>query len=152
MAQATRPTGFYRKHDGINDALVCDDVPLADIAEAAGTPVYVYSAAMLRERYHAIDGAFGAYPHAVHYALKANSALAIARLLRELGSSVDANSVWEIEVARKAGFEPSQSRQRNWNRPSRWASRRSTSNRQASWPASRPSGRAWAARYASPSV
>jgi diaminopimelate decarboxylase len=108
LAQATRPTGFYRKHDGIHDALVCDDVPLADIAAAAGTPVYVYSAAMLRERYQAIDSAFGAYPHALHYALKANSALAIARLLRELGSSVDANSVWEIEVARKAGFEPSQ--------------------------------------------
>jgi diaminopimelate decarboxylase len=108
LAQATRPTGFYRKHDGIHDALVCDDVPLADIAAVAGTPVYVYSAAMLRERYLAIDDAFGAYPHALHYALKANSALAIARLLRELGSSVDANSVWEIEVARKAGFEPSQ--------------------------------------------
>jgi diaminopimelate decarboxylase len=108
LAQSTRPAGFYRKHDGIHDALVCDDVPLADIAAAEGTPVYVYSAAKLRERYRAIDGAFGTYPHALHYALKANSALAIARLLRELGSSVDANSVWEIEVARRAGFEPSQ--------------------------------------------
>ena len=108
MAQSTRPAGFYWKHDGIHDALVCDDVPLADIAAAEGTSVYVYSAAKLRERYRAIDGAFGTYPHALHYALKANSALAIARLLRELGSSVDANSVWEIEVARRAGFEPSQ--------------------------------------------
>ena len=108
MAQSTRPAGFYRTHDGIHDALVCDDVPLADIAAAEGTPVYVYSAAKLRERYRAIDSAFGTYPHALHYALKANSALAIARLLRELGSSVDANSVWEIEVARRAGFEPSQ--------------------------------------------
>jgi diaminopimelate decarboxylase len=108
LAQSTRPAGFYRKHDGIHDALVCDDVPLADIAAAEGTPLYVYSAAKLRERYRAIDNAFGTYPHALHYALKANSALAIARLLRELGSSVDANSVWEIEVARRAGFEPSQ--------------------------------------------
>ncbi len=81
---------------------------LADIASAAGTPVYVYSAAVLRERYQAIDSAFGDYPHALHYALKANSTLAIARLLRDLGSGVDANSVWEIEVARKAGFLPSQ--------------------------------------------
>ncbi len=48
------------------------------------------------------------YPHAIHYALKANSTLAIARLLRELGSAVDANSIWEIDVARSAGFEPSQ--------------------------------------------
>ena len=88
--------------------LVCDGVPLTAIAAAEGTPLYVYSAAMLRERYQAIDGAFQGYPHALHYALKANSTLAIARLLRDLGSSVDANSVWEIEVARKAGFEPSQ--------------------------------------------
>ena len=87
---------------------MCDGVPLSAIAAEAGTPVYVYSAAVLRERYRAIDQAFGAYPHALHYALKANSTLAIARLLRELGSSVDANSVWEIEVARKAGFAPSQ--------------------------------------------
>ena len=62
----------------------------------------------MRERYRAIDAAFGGYPHALHYALKANSTLAIARLLRELGSSADANSIWEIEVARRAGFAPSQ--------------------------------------------
>ena len=49
-----------------------------------------------------------ACPHALHYALKANSTLAIARLLRELGSGADANSVGEIEVALRAGFEPSQ--------------------------------------------
>ena len=108
MAQATSPAGFYRHHDGPHDALLCDGVPLVDIASAVGTPLYVYSAATLRERYRALDAAFRGYPHALHYALKANSALAIARLLRDLGSSVDANSVWEIEVARKAGFAPSQ--------------------------------------------
>ena len=83
-------------------------MPLTSIAATVGTPVYVYSAPVLRERYRAIDAAFGDYPHAVHYALKANSTLAIVRLLRGLGSAVDANSVWEIEVARAAGFEPSQ--------------------------------------------
>ena len=69
--------------------------------------MYVYSAESLRARYRAIDEAFGAHPHAIHYALKANSTLAIAALLRELGSAADANSIWEIEVARKAGFTPS---------------------------------------------
>src|SRR5205823_12374885 len=44
--------------------------------------------------------------HAIHYALRANSTLAVARLLRELGSAADANSIWEIDVARRAGFEP----------------------------------------------
>jgi diaminopimelate decarboxylase len=96
-------TGFSRHaHD-----LVCDGIPLADIAAAVGTPVYVYSAPLLRERYRAIDEAFGGYPHVIHYALKANSALSIARLLRELGSAADANSVWEIDVAQRAGFAPS---------------------------------------------
>ena len=105
MPQPTLPPpGFSRRdHD-----LVCDGVPLADIAAAIGTPVYVYSAATIRDRYNAIDDAFDGYPHALHYALKANSTLAIARLLHGLGSGVDANSVWEIEAARRAGFEPSQ--------------------------------------------
>jgi diaminopimelate decarboxylase len=84
--------------------LECDGVPLSAIAEAEGTPVYVYSAEVLRNRYRAIDAAFGAHPHRLHYALKANSTLGLARALRELGSAADANSVWEIELARKAGF------------------------------------------------
>jgi diaminopimelate decarboxylase len=96
------PTGFFRSAED----LVCDDVPLAAIAAVVGTPVYVYSASTLRRRYRTIDQAFGGYPHAVHYALKANSTLAIARLLRQEGAAADANSVWEIDVARKAGFAP----------------------------------------------
>jgi diaminopimelate decarboxylase len=108
LPQAHPPVGFYRQALGTTHDLVCDGVPLAAIAASEGTPLYVYSARALRERYRAIDDAFAGYPHALHYALKANSTLAIARLLRELGSAVDANSVWEIEVARRAGFEPSQ--------------------------------------------
>jgi diaminopimelate decarboxylase len=86
--------------------LVCDGVRLADIARAEGTPVYVYSAAMLRDRCQAIVRAFRDYPHALHYALKANSTLAIARLVRALGAAADVNSIWELELARKAGFAP----------------------------------------------
>lgn len=97
------PLGFHRTAEDLR----CDGVPLANIAANEGTPLYVYSAATLRARYRAIDAAFAGYPHAVHYALKANSTLAIAKLLRELGSAADANSVWEIEVARRAGFAPS---------------------------------------------
>ena len=76
------------------------------LPQAEGTPLYVYSAEAIRARYRAIDEAFGAYPHALHYALKANSTFGIVRLLRSLGSAADANSVWEIEVARRAGFAP----------------------------------------------
>lgn len=87
---------------------MCDGLPLAPIADAHGTPLYVYSAATIAARYSAIDRAFGDYPHGIHYALKANSTLSIARLLRSLGSSADANSAGEIDVALRAGFAPSQ--------------------------------------------
>ncbi len=97
-------TGFQR----IDGLLVCDGVPLADLAAAEGTPLYVYSAATIAARYRAIDAAFASHPHALHYALKANSTLAIARLLRSLGSMADANSGGEIDVALRAGFIPDQ--------------------------------------------
>ena len=87
---------------------MCDGVALDGIAAAEGTPLYVYSAATIAARYRAIDAAFAGYPHAIHYALKANSTLAITRLLRGLGSSADANSGGEIDVALRAGFIPAQ--------------------------------------------
>jgi diaminopimelate decarboxylase len=76
------------------------------IVEAVGTPAYVYSARAIRSAFNDIDSAFAGYPHAIHYALKANSTLALLRLLRSLGSRVDANSWGEIQVACRAGFEP----------------------------------------------
>jgi diaminopimelate decarboxylase len=82
-------------------------LPLDAIAATVGTPAYVYNAAVIRSAYRELDAALGGVPHALHYALKANSTLAIARLLCELGSGADANSVGEIEVALRAGFDPS---------------------------------------------
>jgi diaminopimelate decarboxylase len=93
-------TGFYRS----DSELVCDGVSLSAIADAVGTPAYIYSAEIIRERYRELDKAFAGYPHRVHYALKANSTLAIAMLLRDLGAAADANSIWEIEVATRAGY------------------------------------------------
>jgi len=89
-----------------SSGLSCDGVSVTSIAERLGTPLYVYSARAIRDAYRAIDDAFAAYPHAIHYALKANSTLAIARLLRSLGSRADANSGGEIRVAERAGFPP----------------------------------------------
>ena len=97
-------TGFHRVHD----ALRCEGVPLAEVAAAEGTPLYVYSAATIAARYRSIDAAFRSYPHVLHYALKANSTLAIARLLRSLGAGADANSGGEIDVALRAGYIPDQ--------------------------------------------
>jgi diaminopimelate decarboxylase len=97
-------TGFHRD----SGALYCDRVRLAEIAASEGTPLYVYSASVISERYRAIDDAFASYPHSLHYALKANSTLAIARFVRGLGAGADANSGGEIDVALRAGFIPSQ--------------------------------------------
>jgi diaminopimelate decarboxylase len=95
--------GFSR----IGPDLCCDELSIAAIAASSGTPVYIYSAAAVRATYLALDRALGAAPHTIHYALKANSTLGLARLLSGLGSGADANSVGEIEVALRAGFLPS---------------------------------------------
>lgn len=79
---------------------------LRAIASEFGTPTYVYDAAMMRERFRALAAACGDYPHALHYAIKANATLAIVRLMRECGARADANSGGEIEVALRAGFTP----------------------------------------------
>jgi diaminopimelate decarboxylase len=94
--------GFFRE----GNALVCDGMPLEPIVRAYGTPVYVYSAESIRRAYRALDEAFAPHPHRIHYAMKANSSMAIVRLLREAGSAVDANSMGEIELAIRAGFQP----------------------------------------------
>jgi diaminopimelate decarboxylase len=95
-------TGFSLTDQGLE----CDGLSLSAIADRAGTPLYAYSAAQIRARFHEIDGAFQGYPHSLHYALKANSTFAIAALLKSLGSAADANSIWEIDLARRVGFEP----------------------------------------------
>ncbi len=92
---------FLDKH-----TLVCDGQSLEAIAREVGTPCYVYSAPAIRARYQELDAAFAGHPHAIHYALKANSTLAVVRLLRELGAHADANSGGEIDVALRAGFAP----------------------------------------------
>lgn len=96
----------YQPFKPTSSGLVCDDASVEAIVERVGTPVYIYSARAIREAYRAIDEAFAAYPHAIHYALKANSTLAIVRLLRSIGSKVDANSGGEIQVAQRAGYGP----------------------------------------------
>ena len=89
-----------------NGSLACDQVDLAQVAQAIGTPVHVYSAALMAERYRALDAAFAGYPHRCHYAIKANATQGVVTLLRGLGARADANSGGEIEVALRAGFSP----------------------------------------------
>ena len=85
-----------------------DRATLLAIAAEVGTPVYVYDASVIRQAYRAFAEGLAPHPHAIHYALKANSTLALVRLLRSLGAQADANSGGEIEVALRAGFIPDQ--------------------------------------------
>ncbi len=87
---------------------MCDDVPLAAMAEVAGTPLHVYSGVLLHTRVRELDAAFAAYPHDLHYAIKANATLAVVREIRSQGAHADANSGGEIDVALRAGFTPDQ--------------------------------------------
>ena len=91
----------YRKR-----VLHAEEVPLSAIAEAVGTPVYVYSAATLRRHFRVVTEAFGKHPHVVCYAVKANSTLAVLKLLAEQGSGFDIVSGGELARVKAAGGEP----------------------------------------------
>lgn len=104
QSPAVRPPGFvYREtksgilRRGGSFALHCEDVPLRKLAEEFGTPLYVYSAAMIRERYEAFDGAFRDVPHTICYSVKANSNLTILRMLARKGCGFDVVSGGELE-------------------------------------------------------
>lgn len=90
-----------------DNTLYCEQVPLAEIAKAAGTPCYVYSAQSILDAYNAYDRSFGEIPHTVCYAVKANSTLAILSLLAKAGSGFDIVSGGELYRVLQAGGDPS---------------------------------------------
>jgi diaminopimelate decarboxylase len=92
-------------HEG--GVLHCDGVSLAEIAEAHGTPAYVYSALVIERAYREIEAALAFTPHVVAYAVKANANLAVLRTLAKLGSGADIVSGGELARAIKAGVDPS---------------------------------------------
>ena len=89
-----------------NDAMYCEDVPVRDIADAAGTPVYVYSLAQLREAFQGFDQAFAASRHLVCFSVKANSNLGVLRAFVNEGSGFDIVSGGELFRVLKAGADP----------------------------------------------
>jgi diaminopimelate decarboxylase len=88
------------------NTLYCEQVPLAEIAHAAGTPCYVYSSQSILDAYHAYDRAFGDLSHTVCFAVKANSTLAILSLLAKAGSGFDIVSGGELYRVLQAGGDP----------------------------------------------
>src|SRR5579884_2921403 len=94
---AGRPPAFSFAGPNGSAVLHADTVELPELAKKYGTPLYVYSASTIRERFRTFDAAFGSFPHTICYSVKANSNLSILRLLAEIGSGFDVVSGGELE-------------------------------------------------------
>jgi len=89
-----------------NDTLYCEDVAVPTVAEAVGTPFYLYSAATLTRHFAAFDRAFADIPHITCFAAKSCANIAILRLFASLGGGTDIVSGGELFRARTAGVDP----------------------------------------------
>ena len=103
-SQTLRPPGFSYVEAGSAPALQlhCEAVPLERLAARHGTPLYVYSAATIRSRLRAFAQAFRAVPHTLCYSVKANSALAILRMIAGAGAGFDVVSGGELQRVLRA--------------------------------------------------
>lgn len=94
---------FNYQDDG---QLWAEDLPLSDLAEQYGTPLYVYSRATLERHWRAFDESVADHPHLICYAVKANSNLGVLNVLARLGSGFDIVSGGELERVIAAGGDP----------------------------------------------
>ena len=90
-----------------NEQLYVEDLPVKQLAEEFGTPLYIYSRATLERHWHAFDSALGKHPHLICYAVKANSNIGILNVMAKLGSGFDIVSQGELERVLEAGGEAS---------------------------------------------
>lgn len=90
-----------------NEQLYVEDLPVKQLAEEFGTPLYIYSRATLERHWHAFDSALGEHPHLICYAVKANSNIGILNVMAKLGSGFDIVSQGELERVLTAGGEAS---------------------------------------------
>ena len=90
-----------------NEQLYVEDLPVKQLAEEFGTPLYIYSRATLERHWHAFDSALGDHPHLICYAVKANSNIGILNIMAKLGSGFDIVSQGELERVLAAGGEAS---------------------------------------------
>jgi diaminopimelate decarboxylase len=86
--------------------LMCEDIPLKELAEEYGTPLYAYSKNQMIENYRSFENALGATNHLVCYALKANANQYILKLLASEGAGADIVSAGELHLALNSGFTP----------------------------------------------
>lgn len=102
MGEGVLTTPFPR----LDGALHAGAVPLSDVAERFGTPLYVYNLEHVEARYRAIEQAFRDVDHLIAYSVKANGGLAILDRLGRLGAGADIVSVGELHRARRASIPP----------------------------------------------
>jgi len=87
-----------------NGILFCEEKSIQDLTQKYGTPLYVYSKNMVKEKFKATDEAFSSVNHTICYAMKANSNMEILKLMSSLGSGGDVVSGGELYLALKAGI------------------------------------------------
>ncbi len=90
----------------VDRKLFCEGVALAAIAREAGTPCYVYSATSIQDAYREYACALRLLPHRICYAVKANSTLAVLKLLADLNAGFDIVSGGELYRVLRAGGDP----------------------------------------------
>lgn len=90
----------------VDNELNCEQVPLSRIAQAVGTPAYIYSATTLDSRCEILKKAFESYPTLICFAVKANHNLSVLKRVFGHGLGADVVSVGELERALKAGVSP----------------------------------------------
>ena len=86
-----------------NNQLMAENLPVKQLAEQFGTPLYIYSKATLERHWHSFDNAFGEHPHLVCFAVKSNPNIAILNVMAKLGSGFDIVSQGELERVLAAG-------------------------------------------------
>ena len=86
-----------------NNQLMAENLPVKQLAEQFGTPLYIYSKATLERHWHAFNNAFGEHPHLVCFAVKSNPNIAILNVMAKLGSGFDIVSQGELERVLAAG-------------------------------------------------
>ncbi|HDR1814589.1 TPA: diaminopimelate decarboxylase [Pasteurella multocida] len=85
--------------------LMAEQVPVKQIAQQYGTPLYIYSRATLERHWHAFNNALGDHPHLICFAVKSNPNIAILNIMARLGSGFDIVSQGELERVLAAGGE-----------------------------------------------
>lgn len=94
---------YFQYKDG---QLHAEDIPVADLVEEYGTPLYIYSASTLKRHYKAFDSAFEGVAHLTCYSVKANSNMSVLKILAAEGAGTDIVSGGELFRALRAGVNP----------------------------------------------